>query len=468
MKDRSKEKLLLKNTALYAVSNFGSKILTFLIVPLYTYYLTTSEYGTADTIISIVNVLAPISVLSIHEGLLRWLLTSVEEDSIIIWTGLKIYCIFALLFDIIIGIVTLSVSWQYSMDFIFLLTALSFQTVMQYIARGLKKNKCFAVSGVIYTIIMLVLNILLIVIFKQGIVGMLRSMSIAHLISGLYLLFRIKGVFFSRSTIFDKVLAKQMLAYSCLLVPNAISWWVMNASDRIMLTFMIGSSFTGIYSIACKFPSIMNVIHTLFYQAWQEQAILVYESKTRDAYYTRIFNIYMRLSSCLIILLIPFTKLFINLFMNENYRISYQYVSILYLSSLFSSFSSFYGTGYISAKDPKNATLTTMIGAILNCVINLFFIKIIGVWAACMSTLVGYGVVYLIRVFQTRKYFKIILDKKSFFILLATAIVYSIMVINADTITIILMTCVALILLFHFNINILKWIVGAFKNRLHR
>lgn len=467
MGERSKEKRLLKNTALYAVSNFGAKILIFLIVPLYTYYLTTSEFGTADTVISIVNVLAPISVLSIHEGLLRWLLKSDEDDSIIIWTGLKIYAVSALMFDVIACIVTILIGWQYWFDFIILLAVLSFQNVMQFIARGLKKNKCFAISGVIYTIVMLILNILLIVFLKQGVIGMLRSMSIAHFISGLYILLIIKDYFILDFKAFDSILAKKMLSYSCLLVPNAISWWVMNTSDKIMLTVIIGSSFTGIYSVACKFPSIMNAVHTLFYQAWQEQAVIEYDSESRDAYYTKIFNIYMKLSSSLIIVFIPLTKVFINLFMSDSYKISYQYVSILYLGSLFHSFSNFYGTGYISAKDPKNATITSTIGAAINCIINLLFIKVIGVWAACISTLAGYAIVYLIRVFQTRKYYKIKLDTRSFLILISIAVVYSVIVIFADIKSCILMTVVAIALFTNFNLLILKNSIGLVKKKLN-
>lgn len=455
MVDRSKEKKLLKNTALYAISNFGSKILTFLIVPLYTYYLTTAEYGTADTIISVVNVLAPISILSIHEGLLRWLLKSDEDEKIIIWTGLKLYSVFAISFNFLVFVVLYLVKWEFCVDFVFLLITLSFQNTMQFIARGLKKNKIFAISGVVYTITMLSLNIFLIIVMGQGIYGMIRSMTLAHLLSGVFVFFNIKNVFLLRHHVFDKNLARKMIAYSILLVPNAISWWVMNTSDRLMLTGMIGASFTGIYSVACKFPSIMNAVHSLFYQAWQEQAVLEYDAENRDVYYTKIFNTYMKLSFCLIILLIPLTKVFINLFMSESYKISYEYVSILYLASLFSSFSSFYGTGYISAKDPKNATITTTIGAITNCLINLLFIKLIGVWAACISTLVGYVIVYLIRVFQTRKYFHISLELKSFIVLLIISVIYSGFVIFADWRICILMSVVAMGVLYAFNRHII-------------
>ena len=98
---QSRETRLLKNTIIYTISNFGSKILTFLIVPLYTFYLTTSEFGIYDTILSIINLLAPLCVLAIHEGLLRWLLKSNEKHEEIIGSGLLLLLLFVFITDLI-------------------------------------------------------------------------------------------------------------------------------------------------------------------------------------------------------------------------------------------------------------------------------------------------------------------------------------------------------------------------------
>ena len=87
--------------------------------------------------------------------------------------------------------------------------------------------------------------------------------------------------------------------------------------------------------------------------------------------------------------------------------------------------------------------------------INLLFIKLIGVWAACISTLVGYVIVYLIRVFQTRKYFHISLELKSFIVLLIISVIYSGFVIFADWRICILMSVVAMGVLYAFNRHII-------------
>lgn len=464
--EQNRESKLVKNTIIYTISNFGSKILTFLIVPLYTFYLSTAEFGTYDTIISILNLLVPMCVLSIHEGLLRWLLKSDEKHGDILGSGLALLSLFILVTDVIAFVVCNLLRWEYTGVFIVLMTFTALHTSFQFIARGEKKNKIFAVSGIIYTMVMLALNVLFIVVFRWGINGMLWSMAIAHICVVLYLVWMLKDRLKIREMHFNKTLAMAMLAYSIMLVPNNISWWIMNASDRIMLTVMAGAATTGIFSLAHKFPSIVTILHTLFYQAWQEQAVLEYDSDSRDSYYTTVFNHYMKLACCAVAVLIPLSKLIIIFCMNESYLDSYQYVGLLYLGSLFSSFSGFYGTGYISAKDTKNAMKTTIVGAVVNFIVNLFLIPVIGIWAACLSTVCGNLIVWIIRIRQTRKYFKIDVDWKSFALIMSVNVMFTIGVCFINIPGTIVMVLISVFLAFWVNREILSNVLKSIKKKV--
>ncbi len=465
MSENSRGKRLAKNTVIYMVSNFGSKVLTFLIVPLYSWYLTTSQYGTYDTIVSVEGLIMPLCILAINEGLLRWLLKSDERDGAVVGTGYGIYLALIILSDAVLAVVFALSGWQWGGMFLFLLTASTMYTALQYTARGAKKNRAFAVSGVLYTATMLSCNLIFIVGLHYKIGGMLMSLALAYLAGALYLLVSLRNLFRPSNLSFDRRLGREMMRYSIMLVPNNISWWIMNASDRLMLTAMIGSSYTGIYSIACKFPTIVSTIHTIFYQAWQEQAVIEYDSDTRDQFYTRVFNVYVRLAGCLVLVLVPFSKLFISLFMSESYVLGYRYTGVLYLGALFSSFSAFYGTGYISSKDTKSAMYTTFLGAAVNVLVNLFFIKSFGIWAACYSTFFGYLAVWIVRMIQTRKYFTITVDWKQFFLLIGSCAAISAAVCfcgMAVTWMLFALTSAAALLL---NRNLIKAAVRFLKDR---
>ena len=453
--DKIRESKLLKNVGIYMISSFGSKALSFLIIPLYTYYLSTSEYGTYDTIVSLVNVLAPMCMLCIHEGLLRWLLKSDENDSDVIGTGLIVYILAIAISDVVTYLILWSRNWQYTNVFVALITVSSLQSVAQFIARGLKKNKVFALSGAIYTLVMLALNLLLVIVIRMGINGMLLSMEIAHFVASVYVFITCKKEIFKYKLNVNKKLCKEMISYSVMLVPNRISWWVMNTSDRLMLTAMIGSSFTGIYSVACKFPTILSVFHSIFYQAWQEQAVLEYDSETRDKYYTDIFHKYMVLLACAILCLIPLSKIYVLKFMEVSYRTAYYYVGILFIGSIFSAFSEFYGTAYISAKETKQAMITTSIGAAINVAINFFFIRIIGIWAACISTAVAYMVLWIVRLIQTKKYFSITVGWRKFVILMLSISAYCLLNMINNLYLTCLMFAIALFITVILNKNLI-------------
>ena len=78
MDKETKNKYLIKNTIVLSIGNFGSKLITFFLVPLYTNILTTSEYGTIDLITILTTVIVPLITLNISEAVMRY---SMDKNS---------------------------------------------------------------------------------------------------------------------------------------------------------------------------------------------------------------------------------------------------------------------------------------------------------------------------------------------------------------------------------------------------
>ena len=64
--------ILLKDTFIFALGSFGSKIILFFMVPLYTNYMTTEEYGIADLVFTVAQFLTPIMSIVIHDAVIRY------------------------------------------------------------------------------------------------------------------------------------------------------------------------------------------------------------------------------------------------------------------------------------------------------------------------------------------------------------------------------------------------------------
>ena len=132
------------------------------------------------------------------------------------------------------------------------------------------------------------------------------------------------------------------------------------------------------------------------------------------------------LSFGLLWVLNPATKMFIQLFMNANYHSAAEYISFLYLGTVFQSFASFYGVGYLRDRKTNQAASSSIYGAVVNALINIVLIKFIGLQAASISTFLGFLVMWLIRERQNRRELGVVIDIKLFLQLFLITILLSI------------------------------------------
>src|SRR5699024_7402198 len=275
---------LLKDTILYAVANFGSSILAFLMIPLYTYYFTTSEYGLWDIVVTTSTLLTPFITFELVAAVYRWLIEEkdIDKRKEIITTGLfmilRNLVIFNILGLITIHIFTIPFGWQ-ALLFINVSIASSF---MQQCVRGLGHNKLFASLGIIQTSITISLNLLFIFALALIIESFLYSSIIASLF---VVVFSWKMMSFNQyitPSAYSDILTKSLLTYSIPIIPGAASWWIMTMSDRCFITAFLGIEYNGIYAVANKIPALLLMINSVFFLAWKDSAIIEFSAKDKD------------------------------------------------------------------------------------------------------------------------------------------------------------------------------------------
>lgn len=66
----------------------------------------------------------------------------------------------------------------------------------------------------------------------------------------------------------DKNTIRMLLKYSVPLIPNSLMWWIMSAGDKYIINYFLGDGANGLYSLSSKVPQIINMIYSLFIQAW--------------------------------------------------------------------------------------------------------------------------------------------------------------------------------------------------------
>lgn len=419
--DRNKR--IIKNTVVFAIGNFGSKILAYIMVLVYTYYIGKSELGYYDLILTTVNLLHPLLLMAFDEGIYRWLIGDDETDQTVIFsTCIKTTGLTTIASIGILLLVNLFFDFQYvGYIALFIATTMMYSMFLNSI-RGLTKNKLYATSGIMNSVIILLIEVIGLVFLSMGIECLLIAKIIGNTVAMIFLYVNAPEFHGFWRIPINRSLAKSIFKYSFPLVPNQISWWIVNGSDRYIILFFLGTDYNGIYTISNKFPTIITTITAIVYLALQETIIKEYNSPDRDEFYSKTFEKYYTLLFSLILCAIPATDLVIRWFVSPAYSDAWRYIGFLYLSTVFSALSSFMGIGYQISKETKRSVVSTISAAGINVLINVIFAPIIGLHAASTSTFIAYFVLFLIRIRHCKRYFTLHINWKLFGLLLGVSL----------------------------------------------
>lgn len=463
MENNGRSKQLLKGTGIYAIGSFGTKILSFIIVPLYTYYIATSDMGVYDILMSTISLLTPIITMQISDAAYKMIITDKKNQSKYVTTTMQVLFVNCIIASIIILIINYFYTIPYCIYFCVLLVFSRILETTQKLLRGLKKQWLFAISGIIYTTIYLLLNLLLLCIFHRGVTSLFQSAIIANIITMCIILIAEKDLRINIFKSLDLELITSMYKFSIPLVPNYLNWWIINSSDRFITLYFLGASATGLLAIANKFPTMLQSIIGLFNSSWQDLAIA--DKRSNDNYYSIVFEKYYQFALTFLIVLIPITKIFIIIVMNTDYKVACNYVPFYYLGTVFQGFSSFVGVGYMKNGNTKKAFSSSIYGAIINAVLNLLLINYIGIQAASVSTFIAFFVMWTIRMRQTKYDLEIKLQYKKFGKLLILAIVFSILSIVLPSLWNIFLAMVGICGFLYINKKDIAYVFTFFKNK---
>lgn len=449
---KEKFKYLLSNIFIFGIGTFLTKLIMLLLMPLHTSILTTEQYGIAEMINNSIEVVLPIATLCIIDAVFRFAIDEDADCKSLLTTAISVMLkSYVIMLIICVGYYLLS-GYEYTFYFYFLYVATTVHKLFSQFSRGLGHIKRFAISGIINSITLVVLNVIFLVFLKMGIKGYLLSLIMAHVIAGVFSFFVSKAYIYIEKNRINRVLLRNMLIFSVPNIPNMLSWWINNISSRYFILGFCGVGIAGMFTAASKLPSIVHLLSTIFQQAWQYSSSKEIKSEDSSTFFTDVFKYYSSfifIACSAIISVTPYITVFI--LRGEFYK-AWVYIPLLMLSATIGCFSTFFGTFYTAVKNNKMAMVSTGIGAAVSIVLNITLIPFIGVYGALFSSVVSYLVITAIRMVDTKKYVSMKINYSllglQFFIILTQAIVITIGNINAFIFSI---TCFFIIVLLNIN-----------------
>lgn len=406
-----------KNTAIFAMSLFLSKLVSSLLIPLYTRLLTTEEYGIADLVTTISHFIVPICSLSIYEAVFRFTIDQRKNKQDVIRCGVNIVWISCLLM-IFTGFLLRAYNpiseWVVYLIILSAFTAI--RNTLSLYTEAAGKTFLFGFDNIICNLLLGVANIIFLSILSFGLKGYFLAGIVSTFLSIVFLSSIQKIRLYPKIERGDSDLMKGMLEYSAPLVVNSISWVTMGMVDRIMLTSYYSSSENGLYAVASKIPTLLTVLTSVFTQAWGLSVIKDYEKEQDNDFYNNVFNFFHMIvlfGTCGILF---FNNNLLQIIIGKEFCDALRYIPLLLMGTVFLTYSNFYSPIYSANKKSNKIARTSFCGLLINLLLNTVLIPKTGIAGACLATAVSYIVIGIYRMIDCRKYISLSFDKSKWMI----------------------------------------------------
>ena len=411
----NKYKKLASNTVILSIGTFGSKLLVFLLMPLYTAWLTTAEYGAAEMISGIANFLIPIACVGVSTGIFRFAAER-DVDQKRVFSSSVALLGFGLGGFLILSPLLLLIPYCKPYVWLVVLYVLfaDLQAVCAQYLRAIDRTALFAGQGILNTALTIACNVLFLFVLGMGVEGYILSVIVGNLFTTIFIVCRAKlWQVFSFGNI-DRKLMKHLLLFSLPMIPTTLCWLITDLSDRAMVTYFWGESVNGVYAAAYKIPTIVNLVAGIFLQAWQFSA--VNEEKDREAcshFYSRVWEAFLSVIMIGSAGLILFSRFLTKLLLNVAFFDAWKYMPTLLCAVALEALVSFLASIYLVRKKSSHSFVTALVGALANIALNLWLIPIIGGLGAAIATLASYATVLVLRMIDAPRFipFKLCLPR---------------------------------------------------------
>ena len=397
---------LFRNTVILGLGTFGSKILVFFLLPLYTAYLTPEMYSAADLISQLSNLLIPLACLGITDGVFRFAMDRERDCREVFTTGFVILLSGSLLFGLLSPLLLLIDIFR---DYVWLIVcyvlAADFHALCAQYLRAQGRTTLFAIQGIINTALTILLNVIFLIPLEMGVLGYVLSVVVADTLMTLFLFAFARLDRDIRPAFFRKKTARSLLAYSIPMIPTTVFWWVTSVSDRYLVDHICGGTVNGLYSAAYKIPTLLTLLCTVFIEAWQLSAVRDSEQQSeRIPFFSQVFRGFQGLMFLACSGLIAFAQIGTDILFADSYADAWVYIPVLLIATVYAALVTYFGSVYFVAKKSVLSFLTAMLGAVTNIALNLILIPNCGAQGAAIATFVSYFVVYLLRAVNTRRH----------------------------------------------------------------
>lgn len=418
----------IKSSGIFFVGTVMTKLISFLLLPLYTSYISPDEYGAYDLGLTYIMFFSSVLYFDIWSGIMRFMYDFNGDDrKKPISSGIAIFLCSTIMYSATLAVILPHLHLRYPVLLALYGVLMNGQTLVGYIARGYEKNVLYTAAGIVSSFVTVIFNIILLVGLKMDYSALIIASCIGYLTNILIIVIGIREPGAFSLKYFNYKIFKDMFIFSLPLCVNSVAYWFLTSYNRIVVDAQLGAAVNGYYAIAGRFGSMITLFTTCFQMAWQELSF----SKTArndslDEFYTAAINNYIKCMCAGLLILIPMIYIIYPIMVNESYDVGKTLIPLYLFGTILSTISSFLGNAFTAIKKNNLLFWTMAIGSVANVICIHLLINVVGMQASNISLAVGFFVSCLARVLIFKKHIKIKIEYRNIAILLVSIAIVAI------------------------------------------
>ena len=413
----SNKKLLL-SSLIYSCSGILMKCFSFFLLPLYTAYLTTDDYGITSLVTSFISTMSFVVTFSLFSAIMRFYVDLKDNPeklsrfygTIVIFISLSgvAFGTISTIFREFISKTFFSSIDYYPIIFVCLISLVF--SCLHTVFDGIMRSQQKALKSSVFSLIVfgsnVLLNVIFVVIFEMGAFGVILATLIVNLGYSIYFIIELsykKELYFC----LDLKLLKSALKYSIPIMPHNLSTHIALFVSKILIGDTASLTSLGLYSVASQFGNIADTIHgyvSAAYSPWMYEQL---KEKQVDLYDTtrRTVNLLIAVISLFFIGIALFAQDYILLFVEKSYATAWHYVPLIVTVFAIKTVYYFYVDILFYYKEAsKKLFIATVSSSLLNLLISFYLIPLYGVYGSIIADGIGMLLRVIIVVVISKKY----------------------------------------------------------------
>lgn len=404
----NKYKTLLGNIGLFGLNVFATKIISFVLVPLYTYYLNTADFGIQDMATLVISMLSSLATLCIADGVLRFMIDDKRNARGYATAGLIVMIAGCFVVMGLLPVTDLPIFGglgNYKWLFLMFYAVGCFQNLFSMMARALNRLKVITYASIASSLVTAIGSGLFIAFLHMGLTGFFYASILGGAVGALIYFFagHLQSEFVWHDSNLLRLCLKRMLPYSLPLIPNNILWLLNTSVNRFFITGFLGISASGMFAAASKIPNLLMIAYSVFQQAWTLSAFQEYRQEGLGVFYSKVYRLLDALlcigASAIIMLSEPLARLLLQ----KEFFNSWPLIPLLIAGLYFNIIGSFWGSIYTTFMKTREIMTTTFAAAAVSIVLTWGLIHVCQLAGVAVALLVSNVVLWLTRVFSSRR-----------------------------------------------------------------